>query len=180
MKNIFCYEIKPREEDYRVDIIRDGLCEYFFATSFAEGGEGILKCYADVSDYGPVNSYVEMPCRTAVSILLGLLKTMMGAVNRYMLPWNYEISTRSVYADRRGEDVKLIYIPSGEHGRRESMSRILNGFCKALIPQISERDRGAFSEVIKIFTGESMRAEDYLRELYVLQSKLNASLDLCR
>ena len=179
VNNIFCYEIKPRETDFRIAIIKYGACDSFFSTSFVEVGKGVLKCYADVSGYGPVNSYVEMPCRTAVNVLLSLMRSMLHGVNRYMLPWNYEISTRTVYADRRGESVKLIYIPVEKADDIQPISSIMKSICDELIPQISESDKEAFAEVRHIFENADMKAEEWLRELYALKAKVNASLDLC-
>lgn len=180
MKNVFYYEIEKRAEDFRIKILEEGICDSFFPTAFSDSGKGVLKCYADISGYGPVNSYVEIPCRTAVNVLISLIKAATRAMNYYMLPWNYEISTKSVYVDRRGECVKIIYIPVDKPGRIACISSIMNRFCEELIAQISEVDKDAFQEIKNVFSENARRAEDCLRELYDLREKVNASLDLCR
>ena len=178
MKNIFCYEIKKRDEDFRLDVIKNGACDSFFNTSFSEQGENKIKCYADVSGYGPIISYVEMPCKIAISILIALIKAIVAAENRYMLPWNYEISIKTVYTDRRGEKVKMIYVPRETHGRIANISTILKRFCSELENQISAQEKELFSGVMELLSEENKKTEDCLKGLYELQSRLRASLDL--
>lgn len=180
MNNIFCYEIKKNEGDYRRLIVSEGHCELFFGTSFVEE-KGVTKCYADVSDYFAVGTYVEMPLRAALDIVIAVLRGILGAAYRYMLPWDYVISVKTVYADRTGEKARLIYMPAatGKSGSKiGSVSKAMRSFCNELSEQISAEEKEAFVEVSSVFEKDYLKPEECLRELYMIRRKIKTCLDL--
>ncbi|MBO4235910.1 MAG: hypothetical protein J5928_05700 [Firmicutes bacterium] len=182
MKNIFCYEIANDESDYRIEIIKEGVCKLFFDTSFVEHDGGKLKCYADVSGYSPISSYVEMPIRAALDIIIAIIKGVLSAADRYLLPWDYIISTKTVYADRTGEEVKLIYMPLESRGEiSENLgnpSAVIGEFCRGLEAQLSSDDRYRFTEVIELFDKKNLKADECLRVIYALKQDAKTPLDL--
>ena len=182
MKNILCYEITKDPSDYRLSIIREGYCKTFFDGGYAETDDGKLKCYVDVSGYNPVRSYVEIPVRAAIGILIATLKGIMAAVDNYMLPWDYLVSTKTVYADRSGENVRFVYIPA--YAEKESLknrgfvSRVMGRFCSELEKLVCIEERASFSEVKAVFDEPCFKASDCLRKLYLLKRDMRSSLDL--
>ena len=180
MKNIFCYELRTNADDYRTRIIKEGYCNLFFDIGFAEG-EGLLKGYADVSGYSPISSYVEMPLRAAIDIIVAIIRGILSATDRYMLPWDYAISTKTVFADRTGEKVKLVYIPSEKDDRtrnKGSIPKVMKDFCREMLVQISAEDRESFDEVIDVFDSDGLKPEECLKKLYAIRNKTKTCLDL--
>ena len=185
MKNVFCYEIKPRREDYRLEILRKNPPELFFELGFAETEKDRMKCYANITGFNPLDSYCEMPSKVALEIIILLLKGVISAVDRYMLPWDYVIDTGTVYTDRKGERVKILYKPTAKkqgikYIPEGTTSSIMLSFVKDFVNKVSADERSTFLRVMELFFKEEKSPEDCLRSLYRLRSKLGASLDLSK
>lgn len=185
MKNMFSYEIRPRKEDYRLEILGENPPELFFALNYSSCENGKIKCYADISGYSSINSKFELPSRIAIDILIALLKEVIDATDRYMLPWDYVIDTSTVFVNRKGTSVKLIYKPRAKNSDAKNMSvgttsAIILGFIKEFVDKIAPGERGTFLRVMEMFFKADESPENCLRNLYKLKDKMTSSLDLSR
>lgn len=183
MRNIYCFEIKARKNDYRIGLMSVSAPNLFFNLNYSEGEKGKLKCYADISGFSLLDSYFDMPARVAVDIVIILLKGIIEAVDRYMLPWDYVIDTKTVYYDRKGERIKLIYKPKEKKTSAKDIpigttSGIMLDFTKDLSSKIASEEQDAFLKVMGMYFQEDKSPEECLRSLYKLRSHMKASLDL--
>ena len=183
MKNIYCYEIKARKHDYRIGLMSIPAPDLFFNLNYSEGEKGRLKCYVDVSGFNLLDSYFDMPARVAVDIVIALLKGVIGAVDRYMLPWDYVIDTKTVYYDRKGERIKLIYRPKEKKTSSKEIpigttSGIMLEFTKELSSKIASEEKETFLKVMAMYFQDDKSPEECLRSLYKLRNYMKASLDL--
>lgn len=183
MRNIYCYEIKARKNDYRIGLMSVSAPDLFFNLNYSEEEKGKLKCYADISGFSLLDSYFDMPARVAVDIVIILLKGIIEAVDRYMLPWDYVIDTKTVYYNRKAERVKLIYRPKEKKASSKEMpigttSKIMLEFTNGISSKIAPEERDTFLKVMTMYFQEDKSPEECLRSLYKLRSHMKTSLDL--
>ncbi|MGI6177069.1 MAG: hypothetical protein ACOYJO_01245 [Eubacterium sp.] len=146
MKNIIETEFERSAiKGYAVKVLSGGRCDFFFPMSFLINcaSSDTLIAATDITGFRKVSEYENLSGSETLDILIGLLKGLTRAAMNYLFPWNFDISTDTIYFSSDTSLVKCRFIPrSGDKDNIIPTSEIIIkrvcDFAESLLPFVSE------------------------------------------
>lgn len=100
---------------YKISVLADNECSLFLPVTFTHIDDKLLGMYS-TSGYSQIAESELIDAEDAVELFTDAVHKMREAMERFIFPEDYQISSKTVFADSKNKSIKCMFVPRKNMG----------------------------------------------------------------